>query len=252
MTGSETWCPVCNAVNRLYFPLPDYYREQADKYGFVHKEGEMTSVDTYSCSVCGASDRERLYALYLRLLEMVLQEGKTEGLSPKPELMIHFAPEPALSGHIREKGYFLRYETADLMMQDVVHQNVDLQSLPFDDDICDFFICSHVLEHVADDRKAIRELYRITRPGGGGLLMAPICMSIDETLEDPSITDEGERWRLFGQNDHVRLYNHDDYVSRIREGGFSLSQMTQDDFGEAMFRKLGLKPSSILYVVSKA
>lgn len=133
--------------------------------------------------------------------------------------MIHFAPEPALSKHIRQKRYFASCETADMEMPGVDHR-VDLQALPFEDDSRDFFICSHVPEHVADDRKAIRELYRITRPGGGGLLMAPICPDIGKTQEDPSITSESERWRLFGQNDHVRLYSHDDYVARIEESGF--------------------------------
>lgn len=130
--------------------------------------------------------------------------------------------------------------------------HVDLQNLPFKNDTYDFFICSHVLEHVADDRKAIGELYRITKPGGSGLLMAPICMDIDQTIEDPLIESESERWRLFGQNDHVRLYSHNDYVARIEEAGFSLRQMTRDDFGEDVFRRLGLQSTSILYVVSKA
>jgi tetratricopeptide (TPR) repeat protein len=81
--------------------------------------------------------------------------------------------------------------------------------------------------------------------------MAPVCLEIEKTREDPSITRESERWRLFGQNDPVRLYTHDDYVARIEESGFSLRQMTRNDFGEEVFRLLGLKDTSILYVVSK-
>jgi predicted Zn-dependent protease/SAM-dependent methyltransferase/sulfatase maturation enzyme AslB (radical SAM superfamily) len=244
--GDAGYCPVCASANVRWLPLPDYYREQSERHGFRYfGRCEMTSPETYSCPVCGASDRERLYALFLGARR---QDREQSGAGP--EAMIHFAPEAALSRHIRQKRYFASYETADMNMPDVDHR-VDLQALPFDDDSCDFFLCSHVLEHVPDDRKAIAELYRITRPGGGGLLMAPICFDMEKTLEDPSITSESERWRLFGQNDPVRLYSHDDYVARIEESGFSLRQMTRNDFGEEVFRLLGLEDTSILYVVSR-
>jgi glycosyltransferase involved in cell wall biosynthesis len=241
--GNTGYCPVCASIKVLWFPLPDYYRQQSKQHGFKHSAFEMTSMGTYSCSVCGASDRERLYALFL---DTMCRDKR----ATMPESMIHFAPEQALSKHIRQKQFFASYKTADLSMPGVDH-HVDLQALPFDDDSCGFFICSHVLEHVPDDRKAIKELYRITKPGGGGLLMAPICTDMEKTREDPSITSESERWRLFGQNDHVRLYSHDDYVARIKESGFFLRQMTQEDFGGDVFRLLGLESTSILYVVSK-
>jgi MoaA/NifB/PqqE/SkfB family radical SAM enzyme/SAM-dependent methyltransferase len=203
----------------------------------------MAPLKTYSCPACGASDRERLMALFLNSM-------RRDKDAARPESVLHFAPEPALSAHIRQKHHFVSYRTADREMPGVDYP-VDLQALPFDDDSFDFFICSHVLEHVSDDRKAIGELYRITRPGGGGILLAPIYLDIEKTREDPSITSASERWRLFGQDDHVRLYSHDDFVARIEEGGFSLRQMTRDDFGEEVFRLLGLKDSSILYVVNK-
>lgn len=84
--------------------------------------------------------------------------------------------------------------------------------------------------------------------------MTSIILGLPETIEDPSITDEGERWRLFGQNDHVRLYAHDDYVARARIGvcGFKVHQFDESYFGKRLFKKLGLKSSSILYVVSKS
>ncbi|MCL2074846.1 MAG: glycosyltransferase [Betaproteobacteria bacterium] len=237
----ETYCAVCDAVNIRWQPLPNMYSKLSRQYGHKHfGSGEMTPLFTYACPTCGASDRERFYALFLREMKRELCGH-----------MIHFASEPALSKHIRRERYFASYRTTDMSMQGVDF-HTDLQSLPFADNSFDFFICSHVLEHVPDDRRAIRELYRVTRPGGLGILMTPICLSIKTTIEDPTITDPALRWRLFGQNDHVRLYSHDDYVTRIKEGGFLLQQMTKDDFGEDIFRQLGLKSSSILYMVGKA
>ncbi len=134
---------------------------------------------------------------------------------------------------------------------DDVDYKVDMMDMPFDDESFDFFICSHVLEHVESDDQAIKELFRITKPGGCGILMAPIIMGLEKTVEDPSVKDEAGRWRLYGQNDHVRLYAHDDYVNKIRSHSFRVEEFGVSYFGEGVFRTLGLTRSSILYVVSK-
>ena len=122
------------------------------------------------------------------------------------------------------------YLTADLLMDDVNHK-VNMMDLPFDDGSFGFFICSHVLEHVESDDRAIDELFRITKRGGLGILMAPIIVGLEKTLEDPSVTDEAGRWRNFGQGDHVRLYAHDDYLRKIRHHGFRV-----DELGERRLR----------------
>lgn len=163
--------------------------------------------------------------------------------------MIHFAPEPGLSSMLRNSGFF-DYCTADLSMAGVDH-HVDLMALPFADETFDFFICSHVLEHVLDDGLAIRELHRILRPGGYGILMAPVVVGLERTLEDPSVTDDAERWRLFGQNDHLRLYAHDDYVRKIQDNGFLVEQLGIEHFGGGAFKSLGMKKTSILYIARR-
>ncbi len=142
------------------------------------------------------------------------------------------------------------YKTADLMMGGVDYK-VDMIDMPFEGEIFDFFICSHVLEHVDSDDQAIKELYRVTKPGGCGILMAPIIVGLEKTVEDPTVKDEVGRWRLFGQNDHVRLYAHGDYVNKIRSHGFRVEEFGEEYFGEEVFRLLGLKHTSILYVVNK-
>lgn len=242
--GAKTFCSVCQERNRGFQPLPDFYKLHAEQYGYRHfGKGEMTALDTYSCSNCGASDRERLYAWWLSQVISV----RSTRLENKA---IHFAPESGLSNFLKRRGFFSDCQTADFLMEGVDHK-VDLMNLPFADESYDFFICSHVLEHVIDDRKAIAELYRITKRGGKGILMAPIITDLPATIEDPSITDEGQRWRLFGQNDHVRLYSHNEYVARIVGAGFILDQYGVSYFGSRLFKKLGLKPSSILYIATK-
>jgi SAM-dependent methyltransferase len=241
--GRETYCPVCDVTGAGFAPLPDYYRQHAQSCGFVHfGKGEMTAHQTYSCSKCGASDRERLYALWL-IGQVESGELRTDAR------VLHFAPEACLSAMIRRRGWF-DYKTADIGMEGVDFRE-NLMALTFADGSFDFFICSHVLEHVQDDDIAIRELLRVTRVGGGGLLMAPIIVGLPATLEDWTATSDEDRWRLFGQNDHVRLYAHDDYVAKILRNGFHLTQLGIEHFGENTFERLGLKPTSILYIVAK-
>jgi SAM-dependent methyltransferase len=237
------WCSVCAQKPASFLPLPDYYLDNARRHGYAHiGKGETVSLETYSCPNCGASDRERLYALWID--QQIEKKRFFKGAS-----LIHFAPEEALSKKLKELGYF-DYKTADLLMSDVDYK-IDMMDMPFSDDGFDLFICSHVLEHVESDDLAIGELYRITKPGGCGILMAPIVIGLESTVEDPSVKDEAGRWRLYGQDDHVRLYAHDDYVNKILSHGFRVEELGEHYFGKEVFRALGLTRTSNLYVVSK-
>lgn len=238
-----TWCTVCGRRGVPFLPLPELYRENALRHGYVHfGRAEMSPLDTYACSHCGASDRERLYAFWI-------DEALSSGALTRRAQVLHFAPEIALGAQMRARG-FDGYVTADIAMQGV-DRHEDLTSLSFPDERFDLFICSHVLEHVVDDRRAIRELWRVTRHGGRGIVMAPIIVGLPATLEDPAAKTDAERWRLFGQNDHVRLYAHDDFVARIREGGFEVRELGIEHFGAELFTRLGLKATSVLYLAEK-
>ncbi len=237
------WCPLCDDKPAIFLPLPEFYRENAHLHGYVYfGKAEMGSLETYTCAHCGASDRERLYAIWI-------ERQIKKGVLSKGMRAIHFAPEAALSAKLRGLVFF-DYKTADLLMDNVDYK-VNMMDMPFEDESFDFFICSHVLEHVESDDQAIMELCRVTKRGGCGILVAPISVGLEKTIEDPLVTDEAGRWRLFGQNDHVRLYAHDDYVEKIRSHGFRVEELGERYFGKAIFRSLGLKPTSILYVVSK-
>ena len=202
----------------------------------------MTALETYLCTNCIASDRERLYAYWIE------QQLKANKLTVRSRI-IHFAPEAILSGKLKTLK-FDTYHTADLMMEGCDYK-ADMMDMPFEDESYDFFICSHVLEHVKSDDKAISELYRITKKGGCGTLMAPVIVGLKNTVEDPSITDEAGRWQHFGQYDHVRLYAHDDYLDKIRKSGFAVQELGERHFGKNVFARLGLKRTSILYIVTK-
>lgn len=117
------------------------------------------------------------------------------------------------------------YLTADLLLP--ADEKMDITGIQHPDDSFDVVYCSHVLEHVPDDRKAMREFYRVLKPSGWAIFMIPI--TVDKTVEDPTITDPQERLRLFGQDDHVRRYGPD-FVDRLQEAGFSVTVTSAKGF----------------------
>ncbi len=133
--------------------------------------------------------------------------------------MLHLAPESVLANMLGRLPN-LRYLSGDLDPVDAMVA-MDLMALPCRDDSVDVILCSHVLEHVADDRRAMAELFRVLSPRGWAIIQSPIDSSLERTFEDPAVTDPAERERLFGQRDHVRLYGPD-YGRRLEQAGFRL------------------------------
>ena len=75
-------------------------------------------------------------------------------------------------------------------------------------------------------------------------------MSVEETLEDPSVNDEMERERRFGQKDHVRLYGQD-YPRRLEAVGFDVAACATLDFLDSdSIAKYGLLKDERLFVCS--
>ena len=120
------------------------------------------------------------------------------------------------------KGLRERYVTADLESP-LADMHFDVQHIPLEARSIDVVICNHLLEHVEDDRLALRELHRILKPGGWGIMLVPEDRSRATTFEDDTITDAKERTRLFGQYDHRRIYGRD-YDDRLREAGFEVER----------------------------
>lgn len=133
--------------------------------------------------------------------------------------VLHIAPEPCFYWRFRRMKN-LDYVTGDLgsPLADV---DLDLHHLPFRDGDFDVIICNHVLEHVDDDGRCMRELRRVLEPCGFAIINVPIHPTSAITLEDRSVTEPEERARLYGQDNHVRYYGAD-YADRLRAAGFDV------------------------------
>jgi N-acetylglucosaminyldiphosphoundecaprenol N-acetyl-beta-D-mannosaminyltransferase len=237
-------CPVCGHRVRGFDALPRYFERQLRESGFPYSldDSETLNWRQYTCRRCGASDRDRLMALFLR-------ETFPAGRSPAAFRLVDFAPSAPLAAALRRvEG--LEYRSADLVMRGV-DDRVDLAALPYADRSLDGFVCAHVLEHVPDDRAALRELFRVLKPGGWGLLLVPIVLAAREIDEDPRPLGAAERWRRFGQDDHVRLYSKPGFLDRVRSAGFRVDELGAAHFGEDSLRESGITPRSVLYVVRR-
>jgi SAM-dependent methyltransferase len=143
---------------------------------------------------------------------------KTGLFDGKQKRMLHIAPEPELSRLIQKADY-INYLSADLFAPDAMVK-MDTTDIQYPDNTFDVIYCSHVLEHIKDDRIAIGELYRVLKAGCWAILQVPIAAGT--TLEDPTVISPKERERLYGQYDHVRRYGRD-YKDRLMEAGFSVT-----------------------------
>lgn len=175
------------------------------------------------CPRCGAGDRDRLVRIAL--------ENDVK-LPPKARIL-HVAPERPLNRFLRERFnggvivsdlYPERYAWARPALK------MDLTKCAFQRGQFDLVVCNHVLEHIPDDAQALQELAGLLRPGGYAVLQVPYTLKLENTIEDPSVTDEDERLRRFGQRDHVRLYALEDFIRRVESGGLKSRFLASDHF----------------------
>lgn len=243
--GNACECPVCGVQVSRFKPIYKSFPRKLRETGFVYplESFETLNLAAYSCPACDASDRERFYALYLR--------QRFAGFDPgRRYRFIDFAPSLALS-HLLRNIAFLEYRTADYFRPNVDDQ-VDISNMPlYTDKSVDMFLCSHILEHVPDDRAAMRELFRILKPGGFGIVMVPLIVGVTETHDDPAIKTPADRWRYYGQDDHLRLYGTEDLAARLATAGFAVRRLDRAHFGAAIFGRAGIADNSVLYVVEK-
>lgn len=163
----------------------------------------------FECPWCGCHDRERHLLMYMRVT------GLFESLSNKA--VLHFAPERVLSSLIAAQKP-LRYIRCDLHPQTPDIENIDISAIPYPVESFDLVIANHVLEHVADDLCALKEIRRVLKPSGHAILQTPYSAKLHHTWFDPGIDTDIARLQAHGQEDHVRLFGKDIFERFISAG----------------------------------
>lgn len=221
--GDQCTCPCCNGNFRKFLLFGINQRVNAQ------------------CPRCGSLERHRLLWLYLK--------NRTNFFVDNLKVL-HFAPEYTFQVKFKLLPNIV-YTSADLYSP-IAMVKMDITNIDYHDNSFDVIFCNHVLEHIVDDRKAMRELFRVLRPGGWAILQSPIDQKLDRTFEDPSIVRPKDRERVFGRKDHVRVYGRD-YKDRLEQVGFTVKLDSYvKDLGIDMIRKYGLMADEDMYFCTKA
>ena len=235
-------CPICGERCVEFIPFGSllYEREQ--------------------CPNCGSLSRQR--SLYLIMKREIDLFNKTNDIN-----ILHFAPEPSLYQLFDEKEN-INYVTADLDKaeykkelyffvsgktakyyenpQDFIKEEIDVQSIPFEDNSFDYVIINHVLEHVPNDRQAMREICRILKPEGIAFISVPVEGEI--TNEDERINTPELRLKYYMDPTHLRLYGRD-IKERLESCGFEVEEYDDKEYFSKEERDLyGIHKAEILYL----
>ena len=192
--GNNFYCNCCNRSFRKFKPKGNTL--------VVRKNAE--------CPYCGSLERVRNLLFYL--------ENETDIFTGNYRLL-HFAPEwPLLP--IFKKNKKLDHITADIN-PNVAEYQIDITNITFPDNSFDYIICSHVLGHVSDEKKAIKELYRVLKNDGTALVATLIDLKNPHTFETVEADTPKKRLLYYSESDLLRLHGVD-FCDRLAKGGFNV------------------------------
>jgi SAM-dependent methyltransferase len=208
--GKKVYCLYCKKTYRKF--LHEGVKSPVFKKYQVAGGGYKLNVQ---CPNCYSVDRSRLLYLFFQMRTDVYR---------KPTKILHISPNKEIANVL--KGDTITQvvgtiEPEKYMEYDPVR--LDVQQMEFPDQSFDVVICCHVIEHVDDDDKAMREIFRVLKPGGFAILQVPLALNLEKTIEDRTLKTDKERKLAFGQVDHVRLYGLD-YFEKLKKAGFRVER----------------------------
>lgn len=192
--GNKLKCNCCDKEFRTFLPKGNIKRENAQ------------------CPYCGSLERTRLLHLYL----------KNETTIFKNHLrVLHFAPERCLYDIFKKLD--IDYIDGDINPA-YASKVIDATNIDYPDSYFDLIICSHVLGHIPDEKKALREINRVMKKNGTALIQTLINRSSEKTFEDPKISSAKDRLSIYGEVDLVRLHGLD-FSTRLELQGFQVESI---------------------------
>ncbi len=222
--GNNVECPVCEKSFKKFL-----------SYG-----SKVAQRDNVLCPYDLTLERHRLMWLYLK--------DHSNFMTDKLDVL-HIAPEQCFHARFKEQSN-LKYLTGDLESP-IADMHFDLHSIPLEENRFDVVFCNHVLEHVEDALQCMKELYRVMKPGGWGIMQVPQDITRQETYEDASITSPEDREKHYWQKDHVRLFGLD-YPEWLKKAGFTVKEFKPtENYTKEQITRYRLQEGEVLYIVSK-
>lgn len=191
------------------------------------------------CPCCKSMDRTRWVYWVLKNQTKIFEENAT---------VIHFAPEKQLQIKLQNNEN-CDYYAGDISRRRGIHR-IDVTDMPYKDNIADYIIINHVMEHVNDEKKAVSELKRVLKDNGKIIMSFPISVT-QKTFEDAAIISEADREKYYGQKDHVRLYGTD-YKERFESYGLKIRVFSPKDYlPDIEIEKYGLLKDDTVLICSQ-
>jgi len=113
--------------------------------------------------------------------------------------------------------------------------NLNEEVLPYSAETFDLVTCTEVVEHLENYRRLVREIFRVTKPGGAAIFTTPNVLNLNSRLRFLSFGF----WNLFGPLPvgraesystvgHITPVSYFYLAHALAESGFSLSQLEID------------------------
>jgi SAM-dependent methyltransferase len=236
--GTGFTCNCCGAIYQKF--VPDYPAKE-NKSAIEKNKVVAGYGENVFCPNCMSTSRERLVIAFLKN-EVNLAGKKILHLSPEKNIYTFIKKEQALVTTADLLPGF--YKTIDGMVQ-----KQDATRFTFEDNCFDMVIANHILEHIPDDRKAMNEIFRVMKAGAMAILQVPYSETLEATIEDPAIDNPAKQSALYGQKDHVRIYSLIDYIKRLRDTGFVVEILGENELKP--FLTFAIQPGEKLLSITK-
>lgn len=188
------------------------------------------------CPQCGSSSRNRRLNFFL------------ESINLSEKKVLHFSPN-RIEYKVYKERFQHNYTASDFANEFIADEKYDITDISVPDNHFDLIICYHILEHIKDDLKAMKELKRVVTEDGFILVQTPFQEK--GIYEDYSITDPEERKLHFGQEDHLRIYSCEGLKERLESAGLKCKTVDMSDISAEQIGKFGFNPDEKFIMATK-
>ena len=193
----------------------EHFDKKADNYfQHVYRSGKLN----------GHVHNQQVRRSFFRQLLPAARTGTALDVGCGPGSIAQVLSESGWNTHCIDISRNMLIDARRNASEAVSHIQCSAESLCFRDDTFDIVTAAGVLEYVADDTQALREIYRVLRPGGTLIISVPIKSLISTNMK--------QRLLRFQRLDrfHHKSYTPLGFVRTLRATGFCLQSNISHHF----------------------